>query len=90
MGPQSELSDLVPEKDYLEISVSDNGKGFDQRYADKIFEMFQRLETNNTDRSTGIGLAIAKKIVLDHQGKIMASGEVGRGATIKCYLPLRQ
>ncbi|HZJ19406.1 MAG TPA: ATP-binding protein, partial [Pricia sp.] len=90
MGAQSELSDLVPEKDYLEISVSDNGKGFDQRYADKIFDMFQRLETKNTDRSTGIGLAIAKKIVLDHQGKIIASGEVGKGATIKCYLPLRQ
>lgn len=73
---------------YLHICVADNGIGFDSKYNDKIFEVFQRLHKKDGYSGTGIGLAIVKKIVDNHQGIIVATGRVNSGATFDIYLPV--
>ena len=70
-----------------QIRISDNGIGFDQRYADKIFEVFQRLHNRSEYEGTGIGLVIVKKIVENHKGSIRAIGESGRGAVFEIQIP---
>jgi PAS domain S-box-containing protein len=74
--------------DYYRIEVRDNGIGFDNEYGERIFEVFQRLHTRHEYEGTGIGLAICKKIVENHQGFITAKGEPGKGATFIIYLPV--
>ena len=78
---------LSPEKNYCHISISDNGIGFDQQYNKKIFDVFQRLHGRELYNGTGIGLAIVKKIVENHNGFISANGEVDKGATFDIYIP---
>lgn len=73
---------------YLKITVSDNGIGFPPEYADKIFGLFQRLHTRNEYSGTGIGLAICRKIMENHQGYITALGREGNGAAFDLYFPL--
>jgi signal transduction histidine kinase len=80
-------SQVHPETRYLKISVSDNGIGFEQQYAGKIFEIFQRLHGQMSYSGTGIGLAICKKIAENHGGFIRASGHQGQGATFDVYFP---
>jgi PAS domain S-box-containing protein len=75
---------------YYEIIVSDNGIGFDQKYANKIFEIFQQLNERDVFAGTGIGLALCNKIVLNHNGKIFANSEEGKGAQFHIILPLKQ
>jgi PAS domain S-box-containing protein len=79
------------EKDthYCHIKISDNGIGFEQQYSSKIFEVFQRLHGKLEYTGTGIGLAIVKKIVDNHNGIITAAGEKNKGATFDIYLPVR-
>jgi PAS domain S-box-containing protein len=72
---------------FHQISFTDNGIGFDQQYADKIFEMFHRLHGRSEFTGSGIGLAIVKKIVQNYGGFIMAEGEPGKGATFNVYFP---
>jgi signal transduction histidine kinase len=72
---------------YWKIEFRDNGIGFDQKYADRIFELFQRLHGKSEYEGTGIGLAICKKIVQNHNGFISASGQPGAGAVFNIYLP---
>jgi len=72
---------------YHVIHFADNGIGFKQIYADKIFELFQRLHTRVEFEGTGIGLSICRKIIQNHQGFIKATGEPGRGAEFHIYLP---
>ena len=72
------------------IWVKDNGIGFEQRYADKIFNIFQRLHANDEYEGTGIGLAICRKVVERHGGKIAATSELGSGAEFEIVLPIHQ
>ncbi len=78
------------ESGYWKITFSDNGIGFEQQYADKIFELFQRLHSRVEYEGTGIGLAICKKIVQNHKGLIRAEGRPGLGASFDIYLPAGQ
>jgi PAS domain S-box-containing protein len=72
---------------YWKIDVADNGIGFEQEYEHKIFELFQRLHNNQDYMGTGIGLAICKKIIRNHQGFITATGQPGLGAVFSIYFP---
>ena len=75
---------------YYKIRFEDNGIGFGQEYADKIFNIFQRLHGKTDYSGTGIGLAICKKIVNNHSGYISASSVEGQGATFTIILPAKQ
>jgi signal transduction histidine kinase len=75
---------------FAKIEVCDNGIGFDAAYADKIFEIFQRLHSTKSFEGTGIGLAICKKIVDNHHGMISASSRPGEGTSFSFFLPLSQ
>ena len=77
---------LDKRKEYYKISVSDNGIGFDQEYAEKIFILFNRLHQKSDYAGTGIGLSICKKIAENHNGYIIAEGEPGVGATFSVFL----
>ena len=76
-----------PEKKYCHIRISDNGIGFEPQYRKQIFEVFKRLHGNNEYLGTGIGLAIVKKIVENHDGTITASSAVNEGAQFDIYIP---
>lgn len=75
-------------KEYLKISFEDNGLGFEQEYAEKIFLLFNRLHSKKEYPGTGVGLAICKKIVENHKGYIFAKGKPNEGAVFEIYLPL--
>jgi len=75
------------DKNYHRISVVDNGIGFDQKYANNIFDLFQRLHDKSKYSGTGIGLAICKKIIQNHNGIITAEGKPGIGSTFNIFLP---
>ncbi|WP_051315048.1 sensor histidine kinase [Algoriphagus terrigena] len=74
-------------KNYVKITVSDNGIGFDEKYAEQIFNVFQRLHGKNEFEGTGIGLAICKKIVTHHGGLITARSNEGIGSEFIVILP---
>jgi PAS domain S-box-containing protein len=79
---------LSEERNYCHIIYSDNGIGFESEYSDKIFKVFQRLHPMGKYDGTGIGLAIVKKIVENHNGAITAEGETDKGATFNIYIPV--
>lgn len=84
------LPDLLPDMDYFEITVADNGIGFEQQYASRIFVVFQRLNMAPEYTGHGIGLAICSKITDNHNGVIYAKGVPGEGAVFTVILPLRR
>lgn len=78
-----------PNGHFCRITVKDNGIGFDERYLDKIFVIFQSLNDRSQYEGTGIGLAIAKKIIEKHNGLITAKSEPGMGSSFIIILPLK-
>lgn len=80
----------VPEGAWCRILIQDNGIGFNEKYLDKIFTIFQRLNAREEYEGTGIGLAIAKKVIEKHQGLISARSQEGQGATFILLLPVHQ
>jgi two-component system, NtrC family, sensor kinase len=77
-------------REYCELVISDNGIGFDNKYADRIFTIFQRLHGRSEYNGTGIGLATVRKIVDRHGGSIKAEGNPGVGATFTMTFPAKQ
>ncbi|MGC4038251.1 MAG: response regulator [Chitinophagaceae bacterium] len=75
---------------YCRISVQDNGIGFEQKYAEQVFEMFKRLHAKKEYEGSGIGLTLCKKIVERHNGFIAVRSEVGVGSIFMVTLPVRQ
>jgi signal transduction histidine kinase len=69
------------------VDISDNGIGFDEKYLDRIFEVFQRLHGRDEYEGTGVGLAICRKIVERHRGSISAKSQPGQGATFEVTMP---
>lgn len=76
------------EVDYVQLLFEDNGIGFDQKDTEKIFQLFKRLHTRNEYSGTGIGLAVVKKIVENHDGFIRAESSREKGAGFKILLPV--
>ena len=70
------------------LHFKDNGIGFDEKYKDKIFQIFQRLHGNAEYSGTGVGLAICKKIVDNHKGKITVKSKEGEGTEFIIWLPM--
>jgi len=78
---------LSREKSYCHITIKDNGIGFEPEFSERIFEVFQKLHGKEVYAGTGIGLAIVKKIVENHNGFISATSELNQGATFDIYIP---
>ena len=78
---------ILVNSDYYKITVSDNGIGFDQKYANEIFVVFKRLHSYHEFKGTGVGLSICKKIVENHNGFIMAESKIDDGANFIIGLP---
>jgi PAS domain S-box-containing protein len=74
---------------YVRLSIEDNGIGFEQQYAHKIFDVFQRLHSREEYPGTGIGLALCKRIVDNHRGKMIVESVPGEGTTFHIFLPVQ-
>lgn len=72
------------------LTIKDNGIGFDEKYADRIFKVFQRLHPRDIHEGTGVGLAICRKIAERHGGTITAQSEPNQGSKFIVTLPVRQ
>jgi PAS domain S-box-containing protein len=83
-----DLPNVSDNDDFVELTFKDNGIGFDQLYADKIFTVFQRLHNKQEYPGTGIGLALCKKIVDNHNGSISVVSTTGEGTTFTIKLPV--
>ena len=77
----------IPHGDYWQVMVSDNGIGFDQQYSDRIFSLFQRLQNKHEYDGSGIGLALCKKVMDNHNGFIRGESRPGEGASFYAYFP---
>lgn len=78
------------EGSFAKITITDNGIGFDETYTDRIFTMFQRLHGRAEYAGTGMGLAIVKKIIENHNGLLMATSKEGLGSTFSFIIPIKQ
>ena len=80
----------ISEQQFCHITIEDNGIGFDNKYSDKIFTVFQRLHDRTEYEGTGLGLAVCRKIVERHNGTIIADSNPGQGARFQITLPICQ
>lgn len=85
---ESELGILLPNVPYIRIGVKDNGIGFEEKYVERVFNIFQRLHGRLEFEGTGIGLAICRKIVMNHKGYITVQSEVNVGSEFIIVLPV--
>lgn len=90
VGGSTQKNGNGSESKYCRIFIEDNGIGFDQKYAEDIFGMFKRLHNHGEFEGTGIGLALCKKIIEQHNGFISARSKPDEGSTFIISLPLRQ
>lgn len=81
-------TDLNASVPFFVITVTDNGIGFDEKYTDRIFQVFQRLHGRSHYSGTGVGLAICKKVVENHNGAIIANSQPNQGARFRVFLPV--
>jgi light-regulated signal transduction histidine kinase (bacteriophytochrome) len=88
VAPQVRVSTETSESGRCVVTVADNGIGFEEKYAERIFGTFQRLHARSEYEGTGIGLSIARKIAWRHDGDITATSVAGEGATFRLSLPL--
>jgi signal transduction histidine kinase len=86
-GSQLNNDNLSPDKNYCHITIKDNGIGFEPHFSERIFEVFQKLHGKEVYAGTGIGLAIVKKIVENHNGRITSTSELNNGAQFDIYIP---
>ncbi len=77
-----------PKVDYHHLTYSDNGIGFEPQFNERVFEVFQRLHSKEKYQGTGMGLAICKRIVENHNGTITASGKLNKGVRFDIYIPV--
>ncbi|MBW8684172.1 ATP-binding protein [Chitinophaga rhizophila] len=87
-GTHNNIRGLLKNVDYHEIVVKDNGIGFDQQYAERIFTIFQRLVKQTHYEGNGIGLTMCRKIVENHEGMINVTSKPGAGSSFSIYLPV--
>ncbi len=88
--PVVKVSSCEVARNTYRITITDNGIGFDEQYREKIFSLFERLNTKDKFEGSGIGLAITKKIIDKHNGTITASSQAGEGASFVITLPEKQ
>lgn len=86
-GAETGHPEALPDQQYVCISIEDNGIGFEKKYAERIFQMFQRLNNSPAYPGTGIGLTLCRKIAELHNGFITVESVPGEGSTFHCYLP---
>src|SRR5207253_2098904 len=87
-GPRiAKRFNLAKADKYLQLNFADNGIGFDEEYAEKIFSIFQRINARSQYEGTGIGLAVCKKVVENHGGVIFATAKPNEGANFTIIIP---
>jgi len=89
-GELEKYKGLNPKLTFCEISIKDNGIGFEQQYAEQIFLIFNRLHGRHEFTGTGIGLALCKTIAVNHHGEIRGISNTNEGALFQVVLPLMQ
>ncbi|HEX3012699.1 MAG TPA: ATP-binding protein, partial [Methanobacterium sp.] len=86
--PKIHISARKERNEYI-FSVSDNGIGLEEQYSDKIFEVFKRLHAIGEYQGAGIGLAIVKRIINRHEGRIWVKSELGKSSTFYFTIPIK-